>query len=150
MSTRTMLDIWSGDAYIAGNHMKFFLELIPPTTTAQEKKVAIIKGKPVFYEPKRIKTAKELLIKHLAFHAPTQPLEGAVELTVRWFFPCGKTHKDNQWKTSRPDTDNLDKLLKDVMTQIGFWKDDAQVVREIIEKKWSANPGIEITIRLLI
>ena len=33
------------------------------------------------------------------------------------------------------------------MTRCGFWKDDAQVVREHVEKKWSEDPvGIEIEI----
>ena len=33
------------------------------------------------------------------------------------------------------------------MTRCGFWKDDAQVVKEYVEKKWSENPvGIEIEI----
>ena len=38
-------------------------------------------------------------------------------------------------------------MLKDCMTRCGFWKDDAQVVREHVEKKWSEDPvGIEIEI----
>ena len=51
---------------------------------------------------------------------------------------------------TRPDTDNLQKLLKDCMTRCGFWKDDAQVVREIVEKRWSDEPtGIFVEIKSL-
>ena len=39
--------------------MKFFLLLDPPTVTAQEKKVMVIKGKPIFYEPDNVKEAKK-------------------------------------------------------------------------------------------
>ena len=36
------------------------------------------------------------------------------------------------------------------MTAMGFWKDDAQVVRETCAKKWSDEPcGIDIEIRVL-
>jgi Holliday junction resolvase RusA-like endonuclease len=36
------------------------------------------------------------------------------------------------------------------MTKCGYWKDDAQVVREIVEKRWSDEPtGIFIEIRSL-
>ena len=41
----------------------------------------------------------------------------------------------------------LQKLLKDCMTKCGFWKDDAQVVREMVEKRWADEPmGIYIEI----
>ena len=40
-------------------------------------------------------------------------------------------------------------LLKDCMTQTGFWKDDALVASEIVEKFWSDIPGIYIHIEEL-
>ena len=36
---------------------EFFVAIIPPTVTHQEKKVSVIKGKPVFYEPSNLKGA---------------------------------------------------------------------------------------------
>ena len=39
---------------------------------------------------------------------------------------------------------NLNKLLKDCMTDVGFWKDDAQVASEICEKFWAEVPGIYV------
>lgn len=127
--------------------MNFFIEMVPPTATAQEKKVCVVNGKPVFYNPTSVKNAKSLLLGHLALHKPSEPIEGAIELTAVWLFPKGKSHKHGEWRTTRPDTDNLQKLLKDCMTKCGFWKDDAQVVREIVEKRWSDEPtGINIKI----
>ena len=32
------------------------------------------------------------------------------------------------------------------MTTVGFWKDDAQVAREISEKFWAKVPGIRIRV----
>ena len=83
-------------------------------------------------------------------HRPDEPLEGALQLRTLWLFPKGKSHKNGEWRVTRPDTDNLQKLLKDCMTRCGFWQDDAQVVREIVEKRWSDEPtGIYIEIEEL-
>lgn len=127
--------------------MHFFLHMNPPTITAQMKKVRVVKNKPIFYEPEDVKNAHRVLLAHLAPHKPETPLDGAIALKVLWLFPRGKSHKHGQWRTTRPDTDNLQKMLKDSMTRIGFWKDDAQVAREIVEKRWSDEPtGIYIEI----
>lgn len=39
--------------------------------------------------------------------------------------------------TSRPDRDNCDKPILDVLTDIGFWQDDAQVVDGFVRKYYS-------------
>ncbi len=38
---------------------EFFMAMIPPTATAQEHKVAVRNGKPIFYDPPDVKAAKE-------------------------------------------------------------------------------------------
>lgn len=127
--------------------MNFFLHMTPPTATAQEKQVRIVKGKPIFYDPAPVKDAKKLLIGRLMSNRPDAPLAGAIELHTIWLFPRGKSHKNGEWRITKPDTDNLQKLLKDCMTKCGFWGDDAQVVRETVEKRWSDDPtGIYIEI----
>ena len=91
-----------------------------------------------------------VLIGSLIFHRPDAPLARPLTLTTLWLFPKGKSHKNGEWRSTKPDTDNLQKLLKDCMTKCGFWKDDAQVVREIVEKRWSDDPaGIYIEIEEL-
>ena len=129
--------------------MKFFLDINPPTATAQEKSVRIVGGRPLFYEPAKLKQAKAILMASLAVYHPSAPMEGALELRTTWLFPVGRSHRSGEWRTTRPDTDNLQKMLKDCMTKCGFWKDDAQVVREIVEKQWAEEPGIHIEIRNL-
>lgn len=125
--------------------MKIFLLLDPPTTTAQESQVALVRNKPVFYKPEKVKQARDTLIYYLLPFKPKEPMQGPIRLMVSWRFPKGKSHKHNEWRVTKPDTDNLDKMLKDCMTQVGFWKDDAQVVVEHIEKLWSDEPvGIAI------
>lgn len=127
-------------------NLSFFLPIKPPTVTHQEKKVHVVKGKPAFYEPPELKAARSKLEAHLAQHKPDKKYTGAVRLLVKWCFPVTGKHRNGEYKTTKPDTDNLQKLLKDVMTSVGFWKDDALVVSEVIEKFWADIPGIYISI----
>lgn len=124
----------------------FFMAMIPPTNTGQEHKVAVRNGKPVFYDPPELKATKAKLSAHLGQHVPAEPYTCAVQLTVKWCFPRG-THPNGTYRTTKPDTDNLQKVLKDCMTQCGYWKDDCLVASEIIEKFWADVPGIYIKIR---
>lgn len=129
--------------------LEFFLPMIPPTVTAQEHKVAVRNGKPVFYDPPEVKEAKGKLLSSLAGHSPEKPFAGAVRLTVKWLFPRG-SHADGEYRVTRPDTDNLEKMLKDCMTRCGFWKDDAVVASEIAEKFWADIPGIWVRVEELM
>lgn len=119
-----------------------FLPIAPPRTTHQQKKVAVVHGKPIIYQPSRLKNAVSVLGWSLAPHKPKEPLKGPLALVVRWKFHGQK--KKPGWKITRPDTDNLQKALKDEMGKLGFYQDDAQVVHEECEKVWADVPGIEI------
>ena len=127
--------------------ISFFMAMIPPTTTYQEKGWRVVNGKPVSYEPEKVKAARQKLLSYLAKYKPAdmEPFTEAVELEVKWCFPRG-SHRDGEYRITKPDTDNLQKLLKDCMTQVGFWKDDALVCREVVEKFWAEIPGIYIHI----
>ena len=126
--------------------IEFFLPIIPPTCTHQMKQVRVVNGKPVFYEPPKVKAARQKLRAHLGRHAPAEAFSGPVRLTTWWCFPIKGKHQNGEYRSSRPDTDNLVKLLKDVMTELRFWKDDAQVASEVIEKYWADIPGIYVKV----
>lgn len=127
---------------------EFFMPMIPPTATHQEKKVRIVKGKPQFYEPDNLIAARAKLTAHLGQHVPKKKYMGALRVTVKWLFPFSEDskHFDGEWKKTKPDTHNMNKLPFDIMTDLGFWKDDAIVASEIIEKFWAKSPGIYIRI----
>ena len=132
---------------------EFFIPLKdPPTVTHQEKQVTVRNGKPVFYEPPELKAARALLTAHLAKFRPSEPMTCGVRLTTKWLYPdrSGR-HRDGEYKTTKPDTDNTIKLFKDCMTAAGFWKDDAQVASEHTEKFWvtTSPPGIYVKIEVL-
>lgn len=126
--------------------IEFFMPMVPPSTTHQTKQVTVRNGKPVFYEPAELKAARAKLMGHLSKHVPDEEYTGPVRLVTKWLFPMTNTSKHGQYKHTRPDTDNLQKLLKDCMSDVGFWKDDALVVSEVIEKFWAEVPGIYIKI----
>lgn len=129
--------------------VSFFMPMEPPACTHQEKKAHVVNGKPVFYEPENVKAARQKLRAGLSRLRPPEPFTGPVRLTTWWCFPVKGKHGDGEYKTSRPDTDNLVKLLKDVMTETRFWKDDAQVASEVTEKYWAAIPGIYVKVESL-
>lgn len=126
--------------------IEFFLPMVPPTTTAQMHKIAVQNGKPRVYDPPEVKEMKATLMAHLAPHRPAEPLTGPVALTVKWIWPGGE---EWAWKPTKPDTDNLQKALKDAMTKLGFWRDDAQVSSEIIQKFTHTKTGIYIHIQAM-
>lgn len=128
---------------------EFFMPMIPPTKTHQEKQVQVVNGKPIFYEPAELKAVRLKLQAHLAKHVPAKKYTKGVRLVTKWLYPIKGKHKDGEYKTTKPDTDNMVKMLKDVMTDLGFWTDDSLVASEIIEKFWAEIPGIYISIEEL-
>lgn len=124
--------------------MNFFIPCIPPTTTQQEHKISVRNGKPFFYEPAELKKTRQFLLDGVAKYRPEQPIVGPIRLHTKWIWPGETTGWS--WKTTKPDTDNLIKLLKDCMTRAGFWNDDAQVASETTEKFRSYPPGIYVEV----
>ena len=124
----------------------FVLKMQPPTVTAQEHKIDMRGKRPRFYDPPELKDAKAKLTAHLSRHVPAMMYHEPLVLFVKWLWESDK-HEHGEWRDTKPDTDNLQKLLKDCMTQVGFWKDDALVVKEDVEKRWvNHHPGIYIEI----
>lgn len=140
--------------------IEFFMPMIPPTVTQQEHKVSVSKksGKVVFYDPPELKAARARFMDQVGRHAPAAPLAGPLQLVTKWIWPMDPDRMEMMsvvdpdrfaWKTTKPDTDNLIKMLKDCMTRTGFWQDDAQVASEITEKFLAHRPGIYVRIERL-
>lgn len=126
--------------------IEFFMPMIVPETTHQQKKVHVVNGKPHFYEPDDLKRARAKLEAHLSKHTPEKKIMGPVRMTVKWLFPIVGDHKNGEYKYTKPDLDNSNKLLQDCLTKSGYWKDDAYVVSLVAEKFWADQPGIYIRI----
>jgi Holliday junction resolvase RusA-like endonuclease len=121
-----------------------------PTVTAFDKAVDK-NGK--LYDPPELKAARKLYRERLlSVRPPDFPaIFGPIQLLVRFVYPVGKrkTTGAGRWRTGRPDTDALVGVLKDVMTKLRFWGDDAQVCQELVEKFYGKVPGIYIKISVL-
>ena len=126
--------------------LEFVLPIIPPTVTMQEHKISTYKNKVRYYMPPELKDAKEKYLAHLAQHTPEKPLEGPLGVWSAFYFPATKDHPAGTWKTTKPDNDNMIKLLRDCMTKTNFWKDDAQVAMDVVQKRYSETPGIWIKV----
>lgn len=133
----------------------FFAACEPPTATQQEKGIRIVRGRdgkkvPKTYPKPAWEAARSYIEARLAPFAPDAPIASGVpvELSVTWCF-SSKDGADGEPHVGKPDTDNLDKGLKDIMTALGWWADDAQVFSEHVVKVWSRVPGIRIDIETL-
>lgn len=126
--------------------MAFTLLIDPPTRTAQQKGESVRGGRIIHYVKREVQEAEDTLRLALRPYRPPVPYDGPIKLTCSWCFDKGKSHKDGEWRTTRPDTDNLQKLLKDCMTKEGFWVDDSRVCYEICKKMWTTKPGLAIVI----
>ena len=119
--------------------------MIPPTATAQEKKVNF-KTKKIYAAPEVV-AAKEKYRAYLAGYRPKAPLTGPLRLFVCWQFPKGN-HQES-YCTNKPDLDNANKLLQDVMQGLDFFEDDKQICRLELTKVWTSSPGVYIELEEL-
>lgn len=130
--------------------IEFFIPMKKiPTVTHQQKKVRVIHGKPQFYEPDELKETRAMFMELLAPYAPEEPMDGPLRLTTKWLFPRIKGTYDGQYKHTKPDTENLLKLPKDCMQELGFFVNDSRVASEITEKFWSDTVGIYVRLENL-
>ena len=108
-----------------------------PRTTSQMKGETIkykkINGKIVpyidHYRKPSVQMLRNLLTYKMKRYKPDKPSEKPIRLTVILYFDVKSPKKLwGTYKTTKPDCDNYVKEIKDVMTDLGFWKDDNQVV----------------------
>lgn len=83
------------------------------------------------------------------------PMEGPIELSVVATFlwpksisPKKRTLPGAEWKTTKPDEDNLKKLVQDSLNKIAY-VDDAQVCSGHCWKKYGETASLMVRIRSL-
>ena len=128
--------------------ISFFLPMKTiPTVTSQEKGVNFSAHR-IFTKPEVLDVKKEY-ISLLVPNRPKRPMRGPLKLTVVWCFPPQDRAPAGTYKATKPDTDNMIKLLKDCMTELSFWMDDAQVAVEHLSKGYDDPSGIFIEVHEL-
>ncbi|WP_416149410.1 RusA family crossover junction endodeoxyribonuclease [Salipaludibacillus sp. HK11] len=131
---------------------EFFMPLKKiPTVTHQQKQVTVKNGKPIFYEPEDLKVARAKYMAHLGQHVPEKKYsKGPLRLIVKYCFPItNEKHYDGEFKDTKPDNGNMNKLLEDCMEDLGFYTDDCQIASLVVEKFWANMPGIYIKIEAI-
>lgn len=146
-----------------------FIDCHPPTATAQHKSAVardagfklskrgrlVAKHKISFFETGDVKDARTQLTEHFTRHAPPTPLAGPLKLTITWTFYWNKGQEKKRkkgelpiWipKVTTPDGDNLAKMIKDVLTKLGYWMDDAHVSAEYFRRGHGDRPGIHLRV----
>lgn len=122
----------------------FFMMMKIPTVTAQEKQINKKTG--TLYSPGKVEDVKEKYLAHLDKYKPQRLFYPPISLRICFMFHSDKVEQPTP-KITKPDTDNMLKLLKDCMTIKNFWKDDAHVTIEQISKYWVPGPeGILIEV----
>jgi Holliday junction resolvase RusA-like endonuclease len=125
-----------------------FGEDIPTLTHQHGVKPGHANGKSYMYKTTDLKNLERLYRSLLSGYAPETPWNCPIELTTIWYFRRPDGNND-VFKTTKPDTDNMLKTLKDCLTKTKFWKDDSLVASEHTVKVY-ANPGERIGIQITI
>jgi hypothetical protein len=104
-------------------------------------------GKAAVYDPGTAEGWKGLIADAVKSQLPDSPIEGPLAVELYFYIRRPKSHfkKDKLkqdapiWCEKKPDADNFAKAVMDCLTQIGFWKDDSQVVNLYISKVFADN-----------
>ena len=115
-----------------------------PAGTAQQKRYDGRSKR--FFKSKTLQQTEDAYMSQLFEYRPQQPLQGAVSLHIEFMYSIKDKKKKGKWKTSKPDVDNVAKLLIDCMTRCGFWVDDSQVVILRLAKRYTIQDEASIHI----
>lgn len=134
--------------------MTIDLPIVPPTTTAQMKRVRVIRGRPMFFKNKASVQAEGDYLTLLQPHQPPAPMPGALELAITFVWPhlAGTAAKRRQLempKTTRPDLDNSAKQITDCLVKLQFLYDDGQIARLVLSKFHGPAGRVSITLNPL-
>jgi Holliday junction resolvase RusA-like endonuclease len=128
--------------------------MVPGIPTAWAR--ARTNGKRHFTAPKQGRAMA--IVEHIAHAAMAgePPLDGPLSMSVQAVWPWPKSWSEKKrrvagshYKTSRPDADNIAKLIGDSLNEIVF-RDDAQVVKVSVTKTYGITAGTHVIISMLI
>ena len=85
-------------------------------------------------------------IARIAFEHIENMIEHCVKVDVLFVFKAKRKSEIGNFKSSKPDIDNLLKAALDALTDAGMWSDDSQVVQVSAAKMFGATPYMEISI----
>ena len=78
----------------------------------------------------------------MAKHAPQKPFDGPVAVEMRICWPTGGKRAQGSWHAVKPDADNVEKTVFDVMAKLGYFDNDSRIALHSTAKLWSDPAGI--------
>jgi Holliday junction resolvase RusA-like endonuclease len=81
---------------------------------------------------------------YLAKHKPLKAFAGPIAVDIRFVFAQSINHKVGSPMCAKPDLDNMEKTLLDVMCKIGFYVDDRLIVDKHTIKVYGRVPGVYV------
>lgn len=119
-----------------------------PRTTAQQKRYNRKTG--VYFDSDAIAAARfyyeQRFIRARVKANMSAPIETPVRLGVYMGYKAKRKKDIGQPKTTRPDNDNIVKLIQDCLMSAGIIKDDSIIYDLRVLKKWTATEYIYINI----
>lgn len=107
------------------------------------------------YTPTKTKLYEFNLRQWFLINYPNfRPIEGRVKVSIIAYFEIPKSTSkikeaemliNNISPTKKPDIDNIVKIVLDAMNKFAY-KDDTQVVKLIVEKKYASTPKVAVKI----
>ena len=128
----------------------FFVNGVPQpqgskTGFVQGGRAVIVDKNPKLLKPWRAEIGR-VAAAAWAEYGPGSPLDGAVQVKAVFVFERPKSVK-REHPSVRPDVDKLARALLDGITDAGaVWKDDSQVTRLDVRKRYGSAPGVLVTV----
>ncbi len=127
--------------------------LVQPKNADRSRVVANSKGE-LFshhYQPKKVADNAKALAALCAEYRPESPILGPIRLWLEFRYPWRKSEpKKNRHriraKDTKPDLDNLEKQLVDVLERSGFFTNDSQVAEKRSVKTWGEQGFVSVII----
>ncbi len=142
--------------------MHLHIDCVPPKTTSQQKGAFRCGNGIRFFKKAKVKAAEhDLLLLLQAEKMRARSKEdftdgNAVRVYIKFCYPYLASEKkwvvDGRHQVfinTRPDVDNLVKMVNDCITRLGWWKDDGQVAILRVMKMRGPKPHISIDIERL-
>ena len=110
-------------------------------------RVAMMGRFPTVYTPKETREAEDTFLQQAIKQKPETPLEGPLSISIKFYKikPKSKPKKVIHW-TTKPDLDNLVKLVIDALNKV-FFQDDSQIIEIQATKQYDQTPRTEVEIR---
>lgn len=121
-----------------------------PRTTAQQKRYNAKTG--IYFDSPELASARMIYLRK--FYEARQkagiiiPMESPVVLDVFFHFKAKRKKDVGQPKLTRPDLDNMVKLIADCITKAGIIRDDSQIFDLHLVKRYDNNEFVEVKIHV--